>query len=226
MESGQSIRGGGAESTTGLVHRASVPRQPIWPTIDGPLGLSDEESLSYARRFFNFGFLFLPWLWAVNCFYFWPVLRHSPAFPRIRHCESLNFFISFDFHQLEVKEIILSANSGQIGVLPNHAPIATAFDIDILRIRLRKDQWSTIALMGGFAKVGNNEITIVNTVLKDIIDSSPPVPVSAIGFTVFTVLLGAWALTFAIGGERLFGPVWEQLVMYNVAEKYGLTSWY
>ncbi|TYH79917.1 hypothetical protein ES332_D03G096700v1 [Gossypium tomentosum] len=36
----------------------------------------------------------------------------------------------------EVKEIILSTNSGQIGVLPNHAPIATAVDIGILRIRL------------------------------------------------------------------------------------------
>ena len=28
----------------------------------------------------------------------------------------------------EVKEIILSTNSGQIGVLPNHAPINTAVD--------------------------------------------------------------------------------------------------
>ena len=62
----------------------------------------------------------------------------------------------------EVKEIILSTNSGQIGVLPNHAPIATAVDIGILRIRLKdKDQWLTMALMGGFARVGNNEITIL-----------------------------------------------------------------
>ncbi|CAG7863779.1 unnamed protein product, partial [Brassica rapa] len=30
----------------------------------------------------------------------------------------------------KVKEIILSTNSGQIGVLPNHAPIATAIDIE------------------------------------------------------------------------------------------------
>nr|VDD22437.1 unnamed protein product [Brassica rapa] len=30
----------------------------------------------------------------------------------------------------KVKEIILSTNSGQIGVLPNHAPIATAVDIE------------------------------------------------------------------------------------------------
>ncbi|KAG4138779.1 hypothetical protein ERO13_D07G155064v2, partial [Gossypium hirsutum] len=60
----------------------------------------------------------------------------------------------------KVKEIILSTNSGQIGVLPNHAPIATAIDIGILRIRLN-DQWLTMALMGGFARIGNNEITIL-----------------------------------------------------------------
>lgn len=60
----------------------------------------------------------------------------------------------------EVKEIILSTNSGQIGVLSNHAPIATAVDIGILRIRLN-DQWLTMALMGGFARIGNNEITIL-----------------------------------------------------------------
>ncbi|CAN6483030.1 unnamed protein product [Victoria cruziana] len=61
---------------------------------------------------------------------------------------------------VEVKEIILSTNSGQIGILPNHAPIATAVDIGILRICL-DDQWLTMALMGGFARIGNNEITIL-----------------------------------------------------------------
>lgn len=62
----------------------------------------------------------------------------------------------------EVKEIILYTNSGQIGVLPNHAPIATAVDIGILRIRLN-GQWLTMALMGGFARIGNNnnEITVL-----------------------------------------------------------------
>ncbi|KAL8225871.1 hypothetical protein R6Q57_018428 [Mikania cordata] len=60
----------------------------------------------------------------------------------------------------EVKENVLSTNSGQIGVLPNHAPIATAVDIGILRIRLN-DQWLTLALMGGFARIGNNEITVL-----------------------------------------------------------------
>nr|UTQ76554.1 AtpE [Trichosanthes sp. HLQ090031 01]UTT73897.1 AtpE [Trichosanthes kerrii]UTT74464.1 AtpE [Trichosanthes sericeifolia]UTT74575.1 AtpE [Trichosanthes villosa] len=62
----------------------------------------------------------------------------------------------------EVAEIILVTNSGQIGVLPDHAPIATAVDIGILRIRLTaNDGWLTMALMGGFARIGNNEVTIL-----------------------------------------------------------------
>ncbi|KAF3663430.1 ATP synthase epsilon chain, chloroplastic [Capsicum annuum] len=60
----------------------------------------------------------------------------------------------------EVEEIVLSTNSGQIGILPNHVPIATAVDIGILRIRLN-NQWLTMALMVGFARIGNNEITVL-----------------------------------------------------------------
>ncbi|PHU07544.1 ATP synthase epsilon chain, chloroplastic [Capsicum chinense] len=60
----------------------------------------------------------------------------------------------------EVEEIMLSTNSGQIGILPNHAPIATIVDIGILQIRLN-NQWLTMALIGGFARIGNNEITIL-----------------------------------------------------------------
>ncbi|KAK7828714.1 probable gamma-secretase subunit PEN-2 [Quercus suber] len=110
---------------------------PVWPTVDGSLGLSEDESVKYARRFYRFGFAMLPWLWAVNCFYFWPVLRHSRSFPRIR----------------------------------------------------------------------------------------PYVVGSAVGFAVFTALLSSWAFTFALGGERLFGPVWDQLVLYKLADKLDLTGW-
>lgn len=70
---------------------------PVWPTIDGPLGLSEEESVKYARRFYKFGFALLPLLWAVNCFYFWPVIRHSHSFPRIRPCMSHFFFKILSF---------------------------------------------------------------------------------------------------------------------------------
>ncbi|KAK9184595.1 hypothetical protein WN943_024945 [Citrus x changshan-huyou] len=48
---------------------------------------------------------------------------------------------------------------------------------------------------------------------------------SAVGFAVFTIVLLSWALTFAIEGEHLFGSAWDKLVMYNVAERLGLTGW-
>lgn len=67
-----------------------APSSPVWPTIDGPLGLSEEDSVGYARRFYQFGFALLPWLWAVNCFYFWPVLSHKRSFPQIRRCKDLS----------------------------------------------------------------------------------------------------------------------------------------
>nr|YP_003934191.1 ATP synthase CF1 epsilon chain [Cedrus deodara]BAJ19574.1 ATP synthase CF1 epsilon chain [Cedrus deodara] len=68
----------------------------------------------------------------------------------------------------EVKEIILSTNSGQIGVLPNHASLVAAVDIGVMKIRLN-GQWSTMALMGGFAKIDNDRITVlVNNAERDV----------------------------------------------------------
>nr|CDM86746.1 unnamed protein product [Triticum aestivum] len=100
-----------------------------------------EDAEGHARRFFLWGFACLPFLWAINCCYFWPVLR-APA-----------------------------ASSP-----PAFAPIR------------------------------------------------PYVVRSAVGFTIFAVVLLTWATTFIVGGERLFGPVWKDLVMYNVADKLGLTG--
>nr|YP_010383617.1 ATP synthase CF1 subunit epsilon [Crepidomanes minutum]UEQ13194.1 ATP synthase CF1 subunit epsilon [Crepidomanes minutum] len=60
----------------------------------------------------------------------------------------------------EVREIILSTNSGQVGILPNHAPLLTALDMGVLRVR-SDGQWSTMALMGGFAMVDSNQVTIL-----------------------------------------------------------------
>ncbi|AES62159.2 F0F1-type ATP synthase, epsilon subunit [Medicago truncatula] len=75
----------------------------------------------------------------------------------------------------EVKEIILSTNSGQIEVLKNHAPIATTLDIGILKIRLNNNnrQWVTMALMRGFVRIGNNEITILINDAEKSIDIDP-----------------------------------------------------
>nr|YP_010283944.1 ATP synthase CF1 epsilon subunit [Paragymnopteris bipinnata var. bipinnata]UAT96853.1 ATP synthase CF1 epsilon subunit [Paragymnopteris bipinnata var. bipinnata] len=60
----------------------------------------------------------------------------------------------------EVWEIILSTSSGQIGILPNHAPLLTALDMGVSKIR-SDGQWSAMAPMGGFAMIDNNRVTIL-----------------------------------------------------------------
>ncbi|KAH7291751.1 hypothetical protein KP509_29G033200 [Ceratopteris richardii] len=60
----------------------------------------------------------------------------------------------------EVVEIILSTNSGQIGILPNHAPLLTALDMGVSKIR-SGGQWSAMASMGSFAMIDNNRVTIL-----------------------------------------------------------------
>nr|AXQ01509.1 ATP synthase CF1 epsilon subunit [Pinus nelsonii] len=68
----------------------------------------------------------------------------------------------------EVQEIIISTNSGQIGVLPNHVSLMAAVDIGVMKIRLN-GKWSTMALMGGFAKIDNDRITIlINNAERDV----------------------------------------------------------
>nr|QHB78354.1 ATP synthase CF1 epsilon subunit [Diplazium crenatoserratum] len=60
----------------------------------------------------------------------------------------------------EVWEIVSSTSSGQVGILPNHAPLLTALDMGVSKIR-HDGQWSSMALMGGFAMIDNNQITIL-----------------------------------------------------------------
>ena len=60
----------------------------------------------------------------------------------------------------QAEEIILPTNTGQMGVLSNHAPLITALDIGVTLIRSKTD-WNTVALMGGFALVKDNQITIL-----------------------------------------------------------------
>lgn len=58
------------------------------------------------------------------------------------------------------QEVILPSSSGLLGVLTNHAPLLTSLDIGVLRIRLDKE-WKSIAVMGGFAEVDNNEVKVL-----------------------------------------------------------------
>ncbi|PSB19395.1 F0F1 ATP synthase subunit epsilon [filamentous cyanobacterium CCP2] len=58
------------------------------------------------------------------------------------------------------EEVILPSTTGQLGILTGHAPLLSALDIGVMRVRTNKD-WSSIALMGGFAEVENDEVIIL-----------------------------------------------------------------
>lgn len=58
------------------------------------------------------------------------------------------------------EEVILPSTTGQLGILTGHAPLLTALDIGVMQVRPGKD-WMAIALMGGFAEVENDEVTIL-----------------------------------------------------------------
>jgi F-type H+-transporting ATPase subunit epsilon len=60
----------------------------------------------------------------------------------------------------KVEEIVLPSTTGQLGILSGHAPLLTAVDTGVMRIRPGKE-WQAIALMGGFAEVENDEVKVL-----------------------------------------------------------------
>ena len=73
----------------------------------------------------------------------------------------------------EVEEVILPSTTGLLGILPGHISMVTAIEIGVLRI-LNNGNWDSIALMGGFAEVESNEVTVLvnGAELGNKIDSS------------------------------------------------------
>jgi F-type H+-transporting ATPase subunit epsilon len=57
-------------------------------------------------------------------------------------------------------EVILPSTTGQVGILPGHVTMLAALDTGVLRLR-DGNGWSTIALMGGFAEVEADEVTVL-----------------------------------------------------------------
>lgn len=64
------------------------------------------------------------------------------------------------FLNKEAEEVILPTNTGLMGVLRNHAPLITALEVGVMLFRIKK-KWTSIALMGGFALVKQNKITVL-----------------------------------------------------------------
>lgn len=58
------------------------------------------------------------------------------------------------------EELILPSSTGQLGVLKDHAPLLTALDIGVMRLKT-SGNWVSFVLMEGFAEVENNNVTIL-----------------------------------------------------------------
>jgi F-type H+-transporting ATPase subunit epsilon len=59
-----------------------------------------------------------------------------------------------------VDELILPSSTGQLGILTDHAPLLTALDIGVMRLKTA-GEWISFVLMEGFAEVENNIITVL-----------------------------------------------------------------
>jgi len=58
------------------------------------------------------------------------------------------------------EEVILPSTTGLLGILPGHISMVTAIDIGVLRV-LTNGTWNSIALMGGFAEVEADDVTVL-----------------------------------------------------------------
>ena len=59
-----------------------------------------------------------------------------------------------------VEELILPSSTGQLGILVDHAPLLTALEIGVMRLKT-EGKWVSIVLLDGFAEVENNKVTIL-----------------------------------------------------------------
>ena len=73
------------------------------------------------------------------------------------------------FYTATVSEVILPTSTGQMGILTNHTPLITGLDIGVMLVREEKgstsnansNDWISMALMGGFALIKENTVTIL-----------------------------------------------------------------
>ena len=66
-----------------------------------------------------------------------------------------------------VQEVVLPTTTGQIGLLEGHAPLITALEIGVLRIKVDQT-WKPILTLGGLATVKNDQVTILVSGIEEV----------------------------------------------------------
>lgn len=65
-----------------------------------------------------------------------------------------------------VSMVVARAIDGELGILPNHAPLITALEIAPLRIKYDDETETQISLGGGFMDVQDNQVVILANVAE------------------------------------------------------------
>nr|ALP86084.1 ATPase epsilon subunit [Phacus orbicularis] len=66
------------------------------------------------------------------------------------------------FWKNSVREIILPTLNGQMGILKDHIPVLTGLDTGLMLIKTELDKdWLVFVVLGGFALVNSNKVTIL-----------------------------------------------------------------
>ena len=63
-------------------------------------------------------------------------------------------------YDADSEELILPSSTGKLGILTDHAPLLTALDIGVMRLKTGTE-WTSIVLMEGFAEIEDNKVTVL-----------------------------------------------------------------
>lgn len=61
----------------------------------------------------------------------------------------------------ELEEITLPAHSGELNILPGHAPLMTTLSAGILKYKLKNGQSDTLAISWGYCQVSSDGVTVL-----------------------------------------------------------------
>ncbi|MBP3039908.1 F0F1 ATP synthase subunit epsilon [Bacillaceae bacterium Marseille-Q3522] len=63
-------------------------------------------------------------------------------------------------YESDAKMVIAKAQSGELGILPNHIPMVAPLEIGAVRIK-KAENTDLVAVSGGFIEVNHNKVTIL-----------------------------------------------------------------
>ena len=61
----------------------------------------------------------------------------------------------------EVGQVIIPARTGELGILPRHAPLVTQLAVGRLRVQKTDGEWLDFAVAEGFAKVQDDKVIVL-----------------------------------------------------------------